>query len=388
MKKHWIALAAGAAAVAVGGALLLGPRLPALAPPVTIHSGSKVETLTLSPDGRLLADDAPSGQVLLYDTATGQQSYALAVRTDRMVFSPDGRHLLTQSMRGTPSNPNGNVQVWDTATGAQLSQFLLPVGPEGAPDMAALSRDLRWAVVRGGAGDTVYDVATGTVVKSLSLPSGKSQAAFSPDRRLLAVSSGAAETLRVWDTKTWRPIPMPTSPVSGVTGIRFSPDGSRLALGRRSGLAWWDTRTWRPQGSFALPTPSGLSRGVFYFSSDSRSLLLSQVDTTIVLHQVDCATGRDAMAVPSQMLQHVTLTGDRAETWVMPGKYQLLLYRDSYSIWDTAHRKPLYQITIPPTAGPSLMGDFQVRSNDLSADGHTFAVGGHDDGVIRVWRLP
>ena len=391
MKKHWIVLVLGAAVAVVGVALSRGPRLPPLTPPLIIHSGGRVEKLSLSPDGRLLADDAPSGQVLLYDTVTGQQKYALPVRTDRMVFSPDGCRLLTQNMGATSTNPNGNVQVWDTATGTQLSQFAALAGSGTTPDIAALSRDLRWAVVRGGARCAVYDIVAGTVVRTPHLAAGKFQATFSPDRTLLAISSGAANTLQVWDTKTWRPLLPAGTQVSGVSGMRFSPDGSRLALGSAAGLGWWDTRTWHPQGNFALPSPGGLPRGCFFFSSDGRSLLVSQGNSTDILHQVDCVTGRETLTESGQMLQHVSVTEGRAETWRMPGKYQFLPvfpYRDTYCVWDTARQHVLYQIAIPPGPNSARMGDFQIHLEDLSTDGHVFAVGGHDDGVIRVWRLP
>jgi len=388
MKKRWIALALGAA-VAAGAGLHRGQRFPFLAPPLTIHSGGRVEKLTLSPDGRLLADDTPLGQVLLYDTATGQQRYAFAVRTDRMVFSPDGRRLLTQNMRASPTNPNGTIQVWDTATGAQLSRFVAPVGTGAAPDIAALSRDLRWAVVRAPGRCTVYDIATGNIVKALLLPAGKSQVALSPDHGLLATGGGgAAGKLQVWGTKTWQPLLPVGTQVSGISGIRFSPDGSRLALGSPAGLAWRDTHTWKQTGRFPLPSPGGLSRAFFYFSSDSRSLLVSQTDPTDVLHQVDCATGRETLTVAGQLLQHVSLTGDRGAACIMPGKYQYILFRDTYCVWDTARRRVLYQVPVPPSSNSSLMGDFQPHSADLSADGHVFTAGGCDDGVIRIWRLP
>ena len=48
----------------------------------------------------------------------------------------------------------------------------------------------------------------------------------------------------------------------------------------------------------------------------------------------------------------------------------------------------MYQITPLPGPNSTLMGDFQPHATDLSADGHVFAVGGFDDGVIQVWRLP
>lgn len=396
MKKRWIALASGAAAVAVGAALVQGPRLPPLAPPLTIHSGGRVARLALSPDGRLLADAATfSGRVLLYDTATGQQKYALAVRTRLMIFSPDGRRLLTENLGATPTNPNGNIQVWDTATGAQLSRFVAPTSKASqvrgwGPDIAALSRDLRWAAVGGAAGYTVYDTATENIVKVLPLPPGRSQAVFSPDRGLLAISNGTAGNVNVWDTKTWQPVRVPGGPISGVTGIRFSQDGSRLALGSKAGVAWWDTRTWKLGGRFPFPNPYGLSRDYFHFSPSTRSLLVSEVEPASGMHQVDCATGGETLRVPRQRLQHVSTAGGRAETEVLPTNWDLFSpdKRTTYCIWDTSHKKPLYQIAIPLTANSPRMGDFQARSTDLSADGHVFAVGGFDDGIIRVWRLP
>ena len=376
--------------MAVGVGLYGGRRAPAPPPPLTIRSGGRVARLVLSPDGRLLADEPLRGQVLLYDTATGRQKYALSVRPYQMVFSQDGSRLLTLCSRLPPVNQTGAVQVWDTATGAQVSRFV-PLGQAAAlgPNSAALSQDLHWVVVCGGQNCAIYDTATGGLIKTLPLPSLDSQAVFSPDSGLLAIGGGIGGGLQIWDTKTWRPVHAAGIQAAGVSGIRFSPDGARLALGSAAGLAWWNTHTWKPEGRFALPSPGGLRRDQCYFSSDGRSLLVRQTSPPDALHQVDCATGRETLTVPGQELQHTSLTGDRAETCVVaPGKYQYLLYRASYDIWDTARRQVLYQITPPPGPNATLMGDFQPHSTDLSADGHVFAAGGFDDGVIQVWRLP
>jgi len=388
MKKRWIAIGLGAA-VAVGAGLYQGQRSPALAPPLTIHSGGRVWKLALSRDGRLLADNSTTGQVKLYDTATGQQRYAFAVRPAIMFFSPDGRRLLTLSARPSSTNPNGGVQVWDTATGAQVSRFVPPVQATSTwLYVAAPSRDLRWVVVRGGQRCAVYDITTGGLIKTLPLPDPNSQGLFSPDRSLLAIDGGAAGGLQMWDTKTWRPVHRLGNQVAGVRDIRFSPDGARLALGSKAGLAWWSTLTWKSEGRFSLPSSAGLSRDRYDFSSDSHSLLVSRGSLTSVLHQVDCDTGRETLRVPSQTPRHMSLTGNRGQTSVGLGKYQIMLYRDTYDIWDTARRQILYQITAPPGPNATLRGDFQSHSEDLSADGHVFAVGGFDDGIIRVWRLP
>ena len=390
MKKRWSALALGLAAVGAG--LYEGYRPPALPPPLTIHSGSKVWRLALSPDGRLLADAPLRGQVLLYDAVTGVQKCALGVRTSQMIFSPDGSRLLTLSLRPSLTNPNRAVQVWDTATGAQISRFVPPGQTLGTGwGVVTLSPDLRWVVVQGGQRCTVYDIAAGGVVKALPLTAPSSEAAFSPNNGLLAISGGTAGGLQVWDTKTWHLVHSVGNQAPGVSGIRFSPDGARLVLCDKVGLAWWDTRTWKPEGRFPMPSPSGLSRDCYYFASDGRSLLVSRGSPASVLHQVDCATGRETLTVPRQMLQQMSLTGNRGESRILPGGWQFLPlfpYRDTYCIWNTGQKRILYQIAIPPPANSPPLGDFQVHATDLSADGHVFAVGGFDDGMIRVWQLP
>jgi len=388
---------AGVLGLAAGGMVVWvafsGRRPPALPTPLTFQSGGKVEKLTLSPDGRLLADDCPAAQVKLFDTATGDQKYAFGVRTDWMVFSSDGRRLLTVDQRQSPSAPNGVVQTWDTATGAQVSRFVVPPALLGLasaprPSVASLSPDLRRVVVRAPQRSAVYDLGTGRLLKALPAPTGRYTLAFSPDARWLAVGDESGTGgLVLWDTKTWRPVHALDRHGVGVSGIRFSPDGTRLALGSKAGLAWWDTRTWKPEGRFAMPAQGGLSRGYYFFSSDSQSLLTNEWHSSVTLHQVDCGTGRETLTAQGQLTQHVSLAGNRAETCGLPGKFQLL-YRETYCIWDTRRRQVLYQIKIPPGPNSSLMGDFQFHVSDLSANGHVFAAGGSDDGVIRVWRLP
>ena len=388
---------AGVMGLIAGGAVIWAAFFqghpPALSPPLAFQSGGRVEKLTLSPDGRLLADDCPAGQVKLYDTATGQPQYAFAVRTDWMTFSPDGRRLLTVDMRPPPSAPNGVVQTWDTATGAQVSRFVVPPAPPGAPpaakpEVASVSPDLRWVVLRVPPHCAVYDLASGRLLKDLPAPAGRYAVAFSPDARRLAVGdergSGGAQ---IWDTTTWQPLQALDKNGAGVTGLRFSPNGARLALGSKTGLTWWDTRTGKPEGRFAMSSLYGLHN--FRFSSDSRSLLFNQIDNSPeAMRQVDCDTGREILTAQGQLIQHASSTGNRAESALLGWGFPFLLHRDTFCIWDTGRKQVLYQIKIPPGPNASLMGDFQFHTADLSADGHVFAAGGSDDGVIRVWRLP
>lgn len=71
------------------------------------HS-TKVFSVAFSPDGRLLASGDFSGQVIIWDTATGRQKCTLPQQSDcisGIAFSPDGRHLITASWK--------TIAVWD-----------------------------------------------------------------------------------------------------------------------------------------------------------------------------------------------------------------------------------------------------------------------------------
>src|SRR5262249_10304983 len=67
--------------------------------------------------------------------------------------------------------------------------------------------------------------------------------AFRPDGKVLATVS-EKESVRFWDTATGKPVGKPF-PAGGAIDLQFSPDGKRLALGRRDGIMLWDLGTTR-----------------------------------------------------------------------------------------------------------------------------------------------
>src|SRR5690606_8835907 len=75
------------------------------------HSGW-VNSITFSPDGKLIASGSYDKTIRLWDVATGAPTAALEGHsncTDSIAFSPDGKLLASASDDGT-------IRLWDVAT--------------------------------------------------------------------------------------------------------------------------------------------------------------------------------------------------------------------------------------------------------------------------------
>jgi WD40 repeat protein len=154
----------------------------------------RLASVAVSADGRLLAgggalaarEPAP---VLVWDTTTGECLYTIQGHQNgihAMVFSPDGRHLITGCH-------DHYVRAWDAATGA-------------------LVRDL------------------GQLEES-----GVNDVAVSPDgRRVAACGRGWSATLKIWDLEGGAEIVRPGDRFDA-TKLVFTPDGLRLIVGHDTG---------------------------------------------------------------------------------------------------------------------------------------------------------
>jgi WD40 repeat protein len=252
-------------------------------------AGERVQVATAR--GKTVRVWGPSGQAV-----GGPLTHPSEVRL--ATFTPDGKKLLTVS--GTD---NGEILLWDLGTGSaatfprQKPVQALASSPDGTK---LLIGTRHWKA-------SLWDTGTRQQIGApLPHPAPVSCVAFSPDgqRFLTGCSDGKA---RVWDTATAAPVGQPLQHQGHVTDLIFSADGEQALTASNDGTA----RLW----GLAAPDPAG--RPLQYseyvnamaFSPDGRLLLTGSDDKTARLW--DTATGKPAGVWPHADEVHaVAFSGD------------------------------------------------------------------------------
>lgn len=248
---------------------------------------TNVGPLAFSPDGRTLAGlNGEDGSIQLWEVATGEARAFLALPQRIEVgvfgirFSPDGRHLATES--GFRS-----LHVWNATAGRFVGASFLD------SMYNTISPDWKWAlrVAFGPAGRSPrtelldFSAPEKPVLapKPISdeIASALNAAAFSPDGRLVSVNM-RDETLRLWDIELGRAVDRPQMRVGRLIRLALSPDNrlvathepdrSRRGVFSGGSLRIWDVATGQPCG---MPQPiSGMLRD-WWFDPGARHLVVS-----------------------------------------------------------------------------------------------------------------
>ena len=140
----------------------------------------------------------------------------------------------------------GEVHVWNAATAELLHELgtamaVARTGPTARRRPAALAFSPDGSVLAAGYGGgqrtvTIYDAVTGRVVHDLTGPAyGVGAIDFSADGSLLVAADGIDGSLHLWSTSSWSELATTEgSPGLGAEAIALSPDGRRLAVGRKA----------------------------------------------------------------------------------------------------------------------------------------------------------
>lgn len=195
-----------------------------------------VESVAFNWDDRLLAIGTADGNVQLWDVATGETRFTFQGHTGgitSLAFGAGG-YLLAM---GTGS---GQVRLWDTASGE-------PSGMLQKHDAAVTSIAFQTDgfLVASGAADgsvKVWDIASASEQPTLAEADDQipiDSLAFSPDGTLLA--GGGGSRIRLWDSATWTLQAELETEISDISSVSFRPDGTALVYGGADPAVWvWD----------------------------------------------------------------------------------------------------------------------------------------------------
>jgi WD40 repeat protein len=298
----------------------------------------------LSPEPRCFAVVALDYKSIgLFDPTTGKELRRIAdepARLQGVAFSPDGRSI-------TADSKDGNVRVWDVATGKLRHQFKALSGGILA---AALSRDGSLLALNGEGAPVcirIYDVARGKEIHAFrGHRSGPLTVAFARDgNAVITVDQAAVRThpvetwadwsFRVWDIAAAKELRVTqVDPGGEVRLVVISPNARLIATVTHDGnIHLWDVASGKQLHHWMGPT-----------------------------EEVKWQVGREHKTAQYTAVRHAAFSSD-GKTLLIPAGREGLIKR-----WDTATGKEL-----PPLKAPLPTGAVFP-----STDGRTLLVAAHD----------
>jgi WD40 repeat protein len=340
---------------------------------VTLHEEDATLSVAFSPDGLHVVSGSEDHTVKLWSPWDNPvQTLPTSVkRVNNVEFSPDGRHIA------------GGDTVWDAASGKVVRTLERGQGN----DRVSWSPDGKRIAI----GSWVWDLAGGLFARKLcdtSVSTGGgapgSGTAFSRDGKLLAAVINAHE-VGIWDLTTGRVIRKLRTAVQWPVCVAFNPDGQQLAVGSTiqyttnpDALQVWEIAT----GQVALQ-PDAILPGAqsVVFSPDGRWLAAGVGNYGGGSGEIrvwDAATGQQVYNLRghSACVWNVAFSPDGKRIASASGE---LNYRNQgtgeVKIWDVQTGQEVC----------SLRGHSEtIFGASFSPDGRRLATAG-GDGMVKIW---
>jgi serine/threonine protein kinase len=278
-----------------------------------------VWSAAFSPDGKQALSGSYDNTAILWNVADGRSLHVL--RTESPIhgvgFTPDGKQGITAGSDRIP-------RLWNLRNGklvrayrpSQIELWGIAVSPNG-----------RWALARDEETSLrLWDLSTGTAVRRVMRHSGSViNMDFSRDGRRMA-SCSFDGTVCLWDTATGRELRVFTGHRGPVLSAAFSPSGRRVVSGGTDRtVRLWDVTTGKELHHFE--GHGNVVQRVAYLP-DGRHALSASEDQTVRLWRLpDEPTTRESATTPSDSRTPPPAGEDLANAV----KTIRELYRDDYS---------------------------------------------------------
>jgi RNA polymerase sigma factor (sigma-70 family) len=362
-----------------------------------LTTGTGARGLAFSPDGKSVAvglAGCESGEVHLFDTATGKQRLRLAGFASSLAFSPDGRTLAT-------AGADCAVRLWNVATGKPL----LPIaGPTHSTSALAFSADARTLVTGTDDGVVrVWDARTGAERAAHRLRPRPHFSVFgdvriTPAGRALVTpadvpqaAKGAPPVPVLWDALTGKVVlSLPPVPIEGkswsVSPVQLSPDGATIAYGQQDEVILADAATGRPRLRWRN---SDGDPAVVGFSADGRRLAVvarSRIGEA-VLRIHDSSTGKALARIQDRSI-HVVALSPNGRIVATAGPSSVIVFWDGETGQELGRTAggSFQSLAFAPDGSILASGDWkgQVRLWDVAKRSAVFSLNAQAGGVRRL----
>lgn len=323
-----------------------------------------VYSVTLSPDGKLVATGSFDRSLRVWDAATGKPLRAFSGANCHknlvlsVAFSPKGDLIASGSSDNT-------ARIWEVPTTAPLRSATA----SAPPTVVAVSPNA--ALVANGAKDGVielWDAANGQVKFRLVGHVGEvTGLAFTPNGQLL-LSTGVDQTLRYWNPTNGQAVNVTVAHTVPIRGLAIHPNGSQAyTIAADGSVKFWQLP---PTADRALPA-HGNAVTALALSADGATVLSGAADKVVRLTNV--GNGQVQREFPGLSASVASVALAPNNTLALAGSVDGQL-----ALWQIGDGKLVAQLSAHAGAVHGL--SFLPNATQWLSVGA--------DGMLRHWQLP